>query len=497
MSKEYMVFKHEQLKVFMKEGRSKYYCIGFSKTEEKEIVSNVTEYTGNCVLLESKYEVNLRNVQMLYCDVENIRDVLEHIFEGKSLPEPMKHKEDIGVDGVEYMLFAKVNVFPSSVRIDERTKSNKFVDDYLFYTYAAMLEKCYKAVDILMYEKLGESCALLRFVDIDNTEEYVFEHLVVTLWAGLGDFFMLHSLQHEYLLRKKQDYENIYVPVVKHPYTNKNIKMIHGDNVRNLVFDNHKMCGYFVNKFTHKIVICRDTALTWKVRHICDIWVKGLGTPAGIHPYEYDYVLKEKVMRDLAPEEKEMIDSMLGEKKYIGLQVFSGSFEVDLNVWRTREVRNWDGENAEKFLELCSENGMNVIVLTPHPYECLTKYMHLPQVSVSGYIYAVSKLRLVVGIDSSAGHIASFYDIPSVTLWGGTTPLSTEAEVGSEVEDNIGFRALRNNISIVSRSRSMKGISYQMVYDVVADTLTDGIPNHDKIISYDDSANDFNIIYTG
>lgn len=495
MSEEYIRYRNAQLKIFMKEGRYRYYCIGYKKAEEIEIISRLTAHTTNCVLLESKYEVRVvSDAEIMYCDRGSIDETIGYIFENKGQSGARKRKAEMGKD-VGYVLFARVNVFPSSLELDEHTKSNRFVDDYLFHSYTAMLEKFYKVVEVFVYRKGGESRGLLRFVDKDSPKEYIFDDLIVILWAGLGDFFMIHSLQYEFLLRKREQYENIYVPISNYPYSNRysNLKLIHGSTIEKLIFDNDKMCGYLENKLTDKRVSISKKGEEWKDKHIYDIWKAGLNICEDMSPYKYDYVLKEIVMSTMPAEEKEMIDRLLGQNEVVGLQPYSGFFHASNGMWETREVRNWDSENTEKFVELCSQNGVNVIILTPNPYERLRKHPHLPEVSTSGYIYAISKLRLLVGIDSSAGHIASFYDIPSITIWGGTNPLRTEAEIAP----NVGFRVLRNNIGVVSRSRSTKDIDYRRVYDILSDTLMNGIADAGRIISYDDSINDFNIIYTG
>jgi ADP-heptose:LPS heptosyltransferase len=110
--------------------------------------------------------------------------------------------------------------------------------------------------------------------------------------------------------------------------------------------------------------------------------------------------------------------------------------------------------------------------------------------SVYSYVYAISKLKFVVSIDSSSGHIASFYNIPSLTLWGKTTPV--------KYTDNliIGFRPLRNNFSIVSKSEKIENITGEFVYETLKKLLENNFNNPDKIITYQDSLDDYNIVYT-
>ena len=97
-----------------------------------------------------------------------------------------------------------------------------------------------------------------------------------------------------------------------------------------------------------------------------------------------------------------------------------------------------------------------MLTLCNSPYNQV-KDKRLRKLSLSGYAYAISKLKMVVGIDSSAGHIAAFYNIPSITLWGGQTPFEAW-------EAKISFRPLRNNTSIYSSNKDINLISPKTVF---------------------------------
>jgi len=195
-----------------------------------------------------------------------------------------------------------------------------------------------------------------------------------------------------------------------------------------------------------------------------DVWVNRLN----IHideAYKHSDVLKNIILDNMPAQEKRHIDDLLGERQYVGFQFYTGKQSEYRNEFYYEDRRVWDEENVRSFLELCQNNSMDVVILTPHPYKGLSACLNLPKTTVYSYAYAISKLKFVVSIDSSAGHIASFYNIPSLTLWGNTSPLETMDNL------TIGFRPLRNNFSIVSKSKSMKNIKGEYVYDVLH-TLT-------------------------
>lgn len=489
--KQYAINRGKQFKICMKEGKYEYYCIGFDKTNEKEIIDSVTKYTTNCILISTKYEINIKDVIIFFCDMSNINDTLNFIFNDMTISKNLNISNNISAN-LEYILFPKVIVFPISLNKNKYTEFNIVLHNYLFESYVLKLKNKYKVFNIYIDKKY----TLLRFIDIDNTDEYSFENMFIcTLLGGVGDAFINHSLQYEYLSKKDMI---IYHPNTKFPYSNKNIELFYGDIIDcQLIFDNYEMYFYFIWEFS-KIISFYDIIFLGERKnerlHILDLWKEKLGIFYDIDPYKNSHVLKERVLNNIAKDEMKMIDNLLGDNIFIGFQFYSGSYDEENEQWHSdQESRNWNIENVENFLLLCKQNNIKIIILSPHPYEQLSKYLHLPRVSTFAYIYAISKLRLIVGIDSSPGHIASFFNIPSVTMWGGTMPTYViEPETGS---NHVGFRVLRHNMSIVSRRGNMENINHEIVYAVMINVLHNGINNPDKIISYEDSANGFNIIY--
>ena len=73
-------------------------------------------------------------------------------------------------------------------------------------------------------------------------------------------------------------------------------------------------------------------------------------------------------------------------------------------------------------------------------------------------------MKLVVGMDSSGGHIASFSDVPSITIWQrhAFTPDSTYKR---------SYRPLRKNISLYSDEITAQCITPRLVFDVMQSFL--------------------------
>lgn len=129
------------------------------------------------------------------------------------------------------------------------------------------------------------------------------------------------------------------------------------------------------------------------------------------------------------------------------------------------------------------------MILSPHCYRTMPGVIEFGKLTIFEYIYVISRFTMVVGIDSSAGHIASFWNIPTLTIWGEQTPLVCE---GNE----IGFRVLRNNYSIVPEDGNINSIDPEAVYDTMNKMLSNEISidcNH--IITYADSVNGYNTLF--
>jgi len=207
--------------------------------------------------------------------------------------------------------------------------------------------------------------------------------------------------------------------------------------------------------------------------------------------YRHSGVLQGKIMEKVGEEEKKYINGLVEGKKYnIGFQYFTGAFNVQENKWYLDD-RKWDGKNVKKFIAKCKKRGMNLIALNYETYEPdpLLQGFCTKKLSIPGYALLISKMDLVVGMDSSPGHIASFYGVPSITLWGKSSPLKL-------YHTYVGYRALRKNYSIIAKNGELSSIGYRTVFSAVKKFAKNKLRFKEEIITYQNSADGYNVIYT-
>ncbi len=134
------------------------------------------------------------------------------------------------------------------------------------------------------------------------------------------------------------------------------------------------------------------------------------------------------------------------------------------------------------FVNICKQQGLDLLALNPNPYDIDLGILQLRQMSTAAYAYTISKLTLLVGIDSSAGHIASFYNIPSITIWGKQSPVDA-------FDKPISFRAMRKNFSLWSENMDINCITPELVIKKIQNYLNGMLKLSDHIITYEDSLN--------
>lgn len=131
---------------------------------------------------------------------------------------------------------------------------------------------------------------------------------------------------------------------------------------------------------------------------------------------EYDVnneLLQKKLYCLLCSEEKRSIENIFRRKRgtLIGIQFFTNPRSVD-----DRSL----SEEAVFSLCACIKSNNTLVNLTKYPvdeYQDVKFDYDISELSIFGMMYLISKLELVIAIDSCCGHIASFFEIPSITIW--------------------------------------------------------------------------------
>ena len=252
--------------------------------------------------------------------------------------------------------------------------------------------------------------------------------------SGLGDYFIFHSLICEFVKKSKRE---VVIPIIGGiPSMNLNF---YYPSLKKIYFDNDMTFLFFRKLKFRNAILMSDMFSDYFNRfntkeHIFDIAKKILKTD--VEPYKYRKEIIS-IFRKQTIAKKDEIDRVGGR---IGVQLTASLINDKLNV--VAYERSMSEEFIRKLDKLCYEKNYQLVSLSPLPYDGL--FMDkLSSLSTEDYIYAVSKMSLVIGIDSSAGHIASFFNIPNLTIWKkhAFQPNATYRR---------SYRPLSNNISIYS-----------------------------------------------
>ena len=224
---------------------------------------------------------------------------------------------------------------------------------------------------------------------------------------------------------------------------------------------------------------------------VFDYTKRRLNICSNIMPYQDKYNVLENVMayRAISPyaEEFEYIDCLMQGTDYIGFQYYTGYYDKRKKEWVSHAPdRCWSVDKVKAFLKLCRNNNIHILLLNRNPYDEQLDAVQLKNVSLPAYFYAISKLKMNVGIDSSAGHIAALLDIPTITLWGRSNPLINHST-------EVSFRVLKKNYSIYSRRRNIDYIEPELVLSKILKWQQGELTFEEKIISYKDSLENYMI----
>lgn len=205
--------------------------------------------------------------------------------------------------------------------------------------------------------------------------------------------------------------------------------------------------------------------------HFINFWRDELGIPREMSPYKH----ADKLKNVFKIENFRLYQYMYGEEsnKYkVALQVYTNSHDP-LNMSILNRNLNYDCVHAlvDK-LNDCAE----VFILGNHPYNKIKNAVNLENTSLFEYLNIISKMDLVIGIDSSAGHIASLLNIPTITIWTEARPI---------IIDKISFRVLRNNISFINNNES-NSINTGLISSIAQRILKKDLVISDKIITFED-----------
>ncbi len=452
-------------KDFFKKHKNPIMVIDYFLLDEEMILKELLKFTDNfCVLLTPPEQLDVVNVRC-FCDQYNVKTVLNSFFYNAVLP-------------IEFKTIGNQENMHSIICVkDDIKKLNKysdFLEKSLNFSYMLTQLKNYYFDSFELHNK---TCIVRLNTKKDLRESQANLHSnddikILSMFGGIGDHFMLFSYMIEFINKQKTKGKEVFLPIVvgdsKADYFASNFY----SQERRLNFSTEKMYEFCLFENSSQKVLpmfnvywsrIQDGKYKNNLFHFTEVIKEILNIDKSISPYHHRKILENAIFNTLGAEEKQMIDMAMSNKKYIGVQFFTGQLDYD-DIWITDNKRNWDQDKVERFLEMCSNEGYELITFSDCPYEMKTVDRILG-LSISGYAYAISKLEISVGIDSSQGHIAAFWGVPSITLWGEQTP---ENFYGAK----INFQPLRCNKSIYTHSRNISDIQPEFVVSMMKEVIS-------------------------
>lgn len=435
--------------------------IVYDVLDEFEVLDYITRYTTNCIIVQNDDSLSVDIGDIKLFDYEKAR---------KNNISPSELLNSF--DGIGFFSNAISNkrIICFNIQIDEfkflrNNYYSMFVRSYLFTLLNKKITNSFSYDDLILHNSVVIPIYRKRYrennISILNDNSYIFE-----LMGGIGDYFMNYSLILEAIENK--EISRIYIAQIDKNSKSSNLNELFYPHTHKITINNQRMNEVLLTEtiksnctslFKEVIKYC-DTAMNYSGMHVTEIVRIILGLDAKLDLHKYNSEVKQHLIGLLSEKEKDLIDNKIHGKRAIGFQYFTGSFDSENNYCITDSHRNWSRDNVEEFFRLSKIHNLEIIDLNQNCFGLDHKSMYFEKLSLFGYVYLISKLSLVVGIDSSAGHIASFYNIPTITIWGKQTPTDYYGR-------KISFRVLRNNTSLVSKEKNADCITPQSVIDSV------------------------------
>jgi len=473
-----MFAKHEILK------HGKHYFIAYDEKDEALVIKNIARYYRNFVILRTDYI---------------------HLFDSKDSFCFYYHDIDLDLLFTDSLVISSIYSEQNKVVL-KNDRSTSYIYFYIIPEAQNDITVSLVQFEKIMIESISRYCVFdsevvinnmlfLKFADIAGTNKKI---KFLFVMGGIGDFFITFSIIKDYL--KSNKYKDIYIvnyAKLKNPNFDYMVRLCYDSKVKLLDYYHYRYLLYYWLEQSENCLLNQKLATTFnlsedKGEHMALSYKNILIGEKNVDYYQYSDILKRKIVRNVSSEEENYINTLIKNgSKNVGLQYFTGNFNSITNKWNFYGDRVWDDNNVNKFIKKCRQNNINLIVLNSETYAPSLQKFCTKKLSIEGYALLISKMDLVVSMDSSAGHIASFYDIPSITLWGNASPL----ELSYSGTAYIGYRTLRKNYSIIAKNRELASIHYHTVFSFVKKFAENKLDFKDDIITYQDSLNRYNMVY--
>lgn len=465
-------------------------CLEYKKENRFDVLEKTIEKTGVFLILDDIDDI-VSQKRPIYSAKAN-RDNLEDIFE--ALDEDdfcfFDEFENVSREDYEYLLVIKENGIPLDKALDTEDDG---LNDFKFRVIRNAA-KNYHVFDTFFYNSY-EVIVLSQTRETREGDVRFFakgeelpEGDLITLLGGIGDTFIVFSLIWEAAKRNKAKKRLTYILMSEQNFLWGGHDSFFFRTLPILIINNNETNNLFKTRRVDNLKDINIYFMKEETRgHIFALTAKTLGIEENIDPYIHKDEMEKILFNWLSEEDKEYVDSIITERT-IGFQFFTGKKKDGMII--SNNSRNWGEESVKEFLRLCRNNNIDVLVTNANPFDEDLDVKQLKHMNLPGYAYAISKLSLLVGIDSSAGHMASLFGVPSITIWGKQSPLDSFGK-------QISFRVLKKNYSLWSADGVIDSIKPEKVFEKVMDIRSGKLELEDRVITYDDTYNKFQMEIIG
>ena len=453
--------------------------LSYDELDEEAICKAVLKYNNNFLVVDSDDFIRNLGEHIFYnCNKNNVDEVMQGISDKEECERTYIICDVEKNDSTHFIIFIQEELLPKSYAgVNGKNYNYSFLKNKLV-GYKPVKAYSFENQIVIKYSKKDYS------IEIKKKSKYLIP------FEGVGDLFMQYSILRKFIEDTASGY-NLSMICIGNNGTvellstllQPKIKLLHistGAKYLDWCTLISRDCIYPL--FTDFLEGCKNGGQYSEGEyHILDIIKDILKVDKEFDPYTSSEFLKQFILDNIPDTEKKYVDELFEKKEYIGFQYYTGSYDSENNVWYGMNGKNWAEEQAVKFTELCEAHGIPLLLLSNSPYKCM-KGNQLEKMSLFGYVYAISKVKALVGIDSSAGHIASFFHKPNITVWGGQSPLKSWGA-------KVSFRPLCMNYSIISEDLNSYSISSDYVFEVLNKIINKEIILEAKILSYYDQKN--------
>ncbi|WP_214483001.1 hypothetical protein [Bacillus sp. SM2101] len=423
-----------------------------------DAISSIEQYSKSIIIFKGDCTSQLKTVFKTlpsYVNNEDFKVNLKKIIEGQNPPSkssqfPLEKPFTILIDNSPSIENFLVN--------DKLT--NKIKNSNMFYPFSCFHTKEWIYPVYLPLQK--------DYKIVIKGPSHKKKAVLLDWFFGNGDVAIIYMQLKAFI--KKEQVKDYKIDIITREKSKQLIKDIFPECEVYSHFDSFYTYEFITRSSYYNDVYFINTRLSHPPHlHLVDIAANALGFKEPVSPF-----ISKVPAPSLPVEVHKKLNQINKESKLVGVQFKTEDYQ-----------RSWNSNNINKFVQLCNQNNIILINLTPIK-KLSTEIIDFSYLPVSQLFELMGYLDAFVGIDSVCGHIAGVVGIPSITIWGKDTPLS-----GAQ-NPFVSYRVLSQNYSLFPKSKDISDVSAGIVFKRLEKILEEGFHSSERI-TVKQSKSGFNI----